>query len=445
MVYNNNMYFIIFYLIETVKIIIILTGILEFGFKREKVIYLSLLIPPLFIVLVRELPFDDFVRLYETVLPVLIIITISLIFQGKVYRKVAFTLLAYICIAFFDISVAGILSLIFDSTLAEIVYNQFFNFVSSGIGVFIFALVAIIKKRSNKYGDNLAINKNVYFLFFVGAFVGIFFIASLMLSNLPGAEDKMRKAILLLVILVIFAYFAGCITLIFVSYSRDKYKRQMQMNQEIILAQQKYYTLANEKQQEIKAIKHDMNNHLTCIDALSKGGNYDELHKYIKDLIQESELLEELLDTGNDIVNAIINDAQSRHKERVIIKLKGTFPDQLHILSMDLCVIFSNAISNAIEAIYKINSSHKIHEVNIKIGTFKEDLFIDISNPVNEKVKIVNGGVKTSKEDKNIHGFGLNNMRTKTREYGGSLLLESDENMFYLQIHMKNKERVINN
>ena len=108
---------------------------------------------------------------------------------------------------------------------------------------------------------------------------------------------------------------------------------------------------------------------------------------------------------------------------------------------MDLCVIFANAINNAVEAIYKFEDVDIIHVINIKISSFKEDLFIDITNPIKEEVEIVNNKIETSKEDKDFHGFGLNNMKMKAREYGGSIKLESDDKMFYLFIHMKSKRK----
>lgn len=441
MSYNNVLYILLFYIIEIIKIIIVLAGILDFKFRKEKIVYLALAIPPLCVVLIKQLPFNVFVGLYEAMMPILIIVTMLLIFQGKLYIKIAFTLLTYICVTFFDICIAGIFSIIFDTSLIEIINRPVSNFLSNGINVVIFALIALLKKKSYKNTNKISINMNVYILFFIGASVGIFFIAGLMTTNLPGAEGKIRKAMLFLVILVVFAYFLGCVTLIFLTYSRDNYKKQLQINEQVIKSQQKYYTLVNEKQQEIKSIRHDINNHITCIDALYKGGKHEELRNYINELIEEAKTLEELLDTGNDIVNAIINDTQAKHRDRILIKVEGGFPDELHISSMDLCVIFANAINNAVEAIYKFEDVDIIHVINIKISSFKEDLFIDITNPIKEEVEIVNNKIETSKEDKDFHGFGLNNMKMKAREYGGSIKLESDDKMFYLFIHMKSKRK----
>ena len=427
MSYNNIICILLFYLIEIIKILLVLWGILGFQFIKEKFVYLIMLIPPIFIIITKQLPHEDFVQLYESVMPFLIITTTVLILKGKILKKIAFSLLSYITIMFFDICVAGILSIAFNTTLAGISEDPFINVVGNSINIIVFITIVLIKRNSNKHVNAMYVSRNIYTLFFVGVCIGIFFIASLMIANLPGAEDGVRKTLLVLGIGVIFAYFAGCIMLVFITYSRDNYKRQLQINEEIILSQQKYYTLVNEKQQEIKAIRHEMKNHLTCIDALFKSNKMEELHEYIKGLIEESKVLDELFDTGNDIVNAILNDAQSRHKQRIGIELKGAFPAELHITSMDLCVIFANAINNAVEAIYEIDQmSKERHKIYIQIGTFKDDLFINISNPVKRKVNVDGGKIKTTKEDKNYHGFGISNMRQVVKDYGGSIELKSN-------------------
>ena len=89
---------------------------------------------------------------------------------------------------------------------------------------------------------------------------------------------------------------------------------------------------------------------------------------------------------------------------------------------MDLCTIFANAINNAVEAILSANQDMKKQSsIQVKIRSFKEDLFIDISNPVFKNVNIINGRLITTKEDKDYHGFGTENMRKKVLKYQGSI------------------------
>ena len=53
-----------------------------------------------------------------------------------------------------------------------------------------------------------------------------------------------------------------------------------------------------------------MRNHIFCISSLYNQNKKTELEKYLNELIEQTKMLPELFDTGNDIVNAILNDAQ---------------------------------------------------------------------------------------------------------------------------------------
>jgi sensor histidine kinase regulating citrate/malate metabolism len=284
------------------------------------------------------------------------------------------------------------------------------------------------------------ISGKIYALFFTGAITGVYFVGGLMLTNLQGAQDRTRKIILAVMMVASFAYFAACLMLVMISESRDSYKMLSQINQTVIEAQQKYYLLANEKEQEIKSIRHEIKNHLACINGLYHNNKLDEMNDYISQLIDQTQVLDGLLDTGNDIVNAILNDAQSRYqKDGIIIKLEGAFPKDLKIAPMDLCVIFANAVSNAVEAIQKIEYREDAGIIHIKISVFKNDLFIDIWNPVASKVEIVDGKLRTTKQDKNLHGFGTANMIQRVEKYHGTIDFENKENLFYVHINMKNE------
>ena len=145
-----------------------------------------------------------------------------------------------------------------------------------------------------------------------------------------------------------------------------------------------------------------MRNHIFCISSLYNQNKKTELEKYLNELIEQTKMLPELFDTGNDIVNAILNDAQSRYqKDGINILLE--ISENLHITSMDLCTIFANAINNAVEAILSANQDMKKQSsIQVKIRSFKEDLFIDISNPVFKNVNIINGRLITTKRIKII-------------------------------------------
>ncbi len=287
----------------------------------------------------------------------------------------------------------------------------------------------------------IAISKRIYALLFAGAGISIIIIACLMSISFPGTGDRLRKTMLFITIIACITYISACLMLIIISESRDKFKILSQINQNVIESQQQYYMLVNEKQQEIRSIRHEMKNHYSCIKGLYKANKLQDMEQYINQLVEDSEQSEDLIDTGNDIVNAIINDAMSRYQaQRIKIHLEGAFPDKLYVTAMDLCVIFANLISNAVEAILQMERDLVSDSfVNVKISSFKDDLFIDVINPTSKNVEIQNGTMVTSKKDKSNHGFGTKNIKQRIEKYKGTVEFKNENNCFLVEISMKNK------
>ena len=87
-------------------------------------------------------------------------------------------------------------------------------------------------------------------------------------------------------------------------------------------------------------------------------------------------------------------------------------PENLNINSADLCVIFGNALDNAIEACERTKRADAVIDVDIAYNA--NVLFCKIINtsPLPEENKR-----KTAKTDKFNHGFGLENIKTALSKY----------------------------
>lgn len=432
---------IIYYVIELIKNMIVLWGLVDFPLKKKKNNYLIPLFSIVLIIILTQIFKVDMASLMEIILPILTVFSVTFILDGRLLKKLSYSILTFICIAFFDICVGGILSLFLNLTLKDFTNQTNLNMLASSFAILIFGIASVLKRKRKKHYGFLPISKNIYALIFALACTGVFFVGGLMITSLPGADDNIRKFVLIFILVFSFAAFTVSFMLVFVSKSRDTYKVLSQINQDIIASQQRYYSLANDKQQEIRSIRHEMKNHFSCIDALYRNGKLNEMHEYINQMIGQTEEFEEFFETGNDIVNAILNDAESRYsKEGIRIRLEGAFPKDIKITSMDLCVIFANAINNAIEAIKKINDDSIIrYYIDVKISSYKDDLFIDFINPIGEKVLIEDGRLFSTKQDKSYHGFGTANMKQRVEKYGGTIEYNSESNMFYVHINLRNK------
>ena len=109
--------------------------------------------------------------------------------------------------------------------------------------------------------------------------------------------------------------------------------------------------------------------------------------------------------------------------------------DSIQINPLDLCIIFGNALDNAIDACAKCkNDEEKI--INIHSSLTNGFLFIKIENPIATDVKITNNSITTTKKDKNSHGIGLQSIRTSIQKYYGEMKLSQLNGIFCLEIDL---------
>ncbi len=425
------------YYTDFIKIWLVLWGIMNFPPVKKKSYYMLTIFIQSFILLLFALLCEknnpDLVTICGTFL---VITTEIFLFDDKFFKKFAFSILAYLLIIFLDACAAGIYSIIYiqvDSLFSRLFFNCVNIFT---IGVFI----AVRWARKNAI-QRVNISKKIYALLFAGAGIGIMIISGLMIEANSKSEEKARRIIIVITIIVVITYCAACLMLVFITESRDNYKSLSLINQRVIESQQQYYMLVNEKQQEIRSIRHEMKNHLTCIHGLYQAGKPSEMVQYLNQLIEASDSSAVLFDTGNDIVNAILNDAQSRYrKDNIIIRLEGGFPSEFYIEPMDLCIIMANIITNAVEAIQRmVHNKQEISYIDVRISSYKNDLFIDVKNPVDENLKISKGIPVTSKKDRDFHGFGIKNVIQRVEKYHGTYQYRIKDNQFCVEINIKNQ------
>ena len=82
---------------------------------------------------------------------------------------------------------------------------------------------------------------------------------------------------------------------------------------------------------------------------------------------------------------------------------------------MDLCIIFSNLLSNAFEAAEKCDDKW----VNVEIIKLNSNLYMKILNAATTEPVIIDGSFVSSKQGDG-HGYGVKNIRRSVEKYRGS-------------------------
>lgn len=206
--------------------------------------------------------------------------------------------------------------------------------------------------------------------------------------------------------------------------------------------QVEYYKKTEDIYTEFREFRHDFKNHLICLRGLLAENEVQRACEYMDDIEQMSYSRKKTFDTGNIIVNALLNDKNEKAaKHQAQIVFSGYAPT-VGITNADLCTILANAVDNAIEACAK-DGSGQPKEISIRSDFQQGYFFLQITNPVFEKVEIRNGNqIRTTKENPSMHGFGVANIVRTAKKYDGDAALSADDRLFTLEVSLWLKQEV---
>ena len=94
----------------------------------------------------------------------------------------------------------------------------------------------------------------------------------------------------------------------------------------------------------------------------------------------------------------------------------------------EIVTLLVNLLDNAIEACEKLDRNRLIQ---FKMMLEDGELTLSVRNPVKEPVTVKGKRIRTTKEDKNSHGFGMLNINNVIEKNHGTSFLECRDGWFY--------------
>ena len=101
--------------------------------------------------------------------------------------------------------------------------------------------------------------------------------------------------------------------------------------------------------------------------------------------------------------------------------------------TVDLFVLFGNALDNAIEASAEIQDESK-RSISVNVHEQAGMARIEIWNYTAKKPVFVEGLPFTTKEEKEFHGYGTKSMRNIVNKYGGKILFSHEDGIYRVRI-----------
>lgn len=188
-------------------------------------------------------------------------------------------------------------------------------------------------------------------------------------------------------------------------------QRRWQEQQDL---QARYYTALIEQQQHIRALRHDIGNHLMTAAMLAREGG-SQAEAYLKNLTEQFHAMTAIDTCQNRVADAVLYSKASQAAAAGIpFSVEASLPEHLKIQDTDLMSLLSNLLDNALEAAaqaaepaVEVSIREKAGSILIYVrNTFAPDLSPDLG--------------RTTKADKLRHGIGHEIVENICRKYSGS-------------------------
>jgi hypothetical protein len=361
-----------------------------------------------------------------------IIMTISffamfLLFKGKISIRAILSVLTFLLIGIIEIMVLFGMTLLLNATVAEITTNPSFRLMgiisSKMLTFFIVNIIRIRFKTNNIYkGTSYWL---LFFLIFTTSILTVFLVFRL------SYDMKVTYLHNLTVVCSFGLLFSTFFTLYLyerLAKQAEDIKIQQQYEQHL-KTQLKHLDDILITQNQIKKFKHDFSHYIIGLQAYLEKHDCSGALNHIKDLKKRFSSGEAIVETGNTALDAILSTKKALAESRNIRFItKIQIPEQLSIDSVDMCIVFGNALDNAIEACDKVNDLDK--EISLTIICQDKALFCRITNTAPPASKSV---FKTTKADKDNHGYGLKNIKNALAKYNSTPTIEHNGNEFTLK------------
>lgn len=213
----------------------------------------------------------------------------------------------------------------------------------------------------------------------------------------------------------------------------NKKKTQYELMKNKLDMQYEHYLSIQDSHMKVKKLYHDINNHICCIDNLKN--NNKEVSEYISNLKDEIKSFKDNYNTGNMILDIIINEKSDIcSKKGIKFICDINFSKVNFIKPIDISSIFANVLDNAIEACDKIHDENIKKYIRIKGAISKTYFVIKCENSKVNNIKFKKNKLITDKMDKFVHGIGTQSIKSSLEKYNGELLFEDEKDKFIINI-----------
>ena len=419
-------------IVEGIKYILIAHYFLGFAFAKRKTAYLLFL----YLALIPAVEYSDnryIIFSYYYAWGGVLLIGL---FQEELKEKIKAFFIIWFLIALVDALI--VMFYVMFPTVIFMNRNTEKVVVFGCLGAVFWGSMAFKCKKIQQYTKNFwkKLSNWEYILSLFVLVVGSLFVGG-MQGNLDNTTTiSMRPTTFILGVIVMLVF-----TIVLVLFLQTKQsKRQLEeinrLNIQYLELQEKYYKDSLKQYDDMRRFRHDINHHLYILSELSREDKVAELKGYIGTMAESYEKMRGI-HSGNFIADCIISHTlyKLKGKEAFTFDMEGHFPETFFMEDIDFCILLSNLLENAREALEKITGECTLH---IEVKHFRQWFCLIVQNSTDKDTIDFQ---ETSKQDKRNHGYGVRNISRIAEKYNGTVLWNCEKGMAEVKLKF-NVERL---
>jgi len=214
---------------------------------------------------------------------------------------------------------------------------------------------------------------------------------------------------------------------------RYQYEKLLKETEEMHFQESELRTL----HQNVRQLKHDMKNHLMVLTAYLNAGETEQAKAYTSELLDKFSTMHSYIETGNVLLNHIINEKLSYAKSQgILVKAEIENLAFERMNRMDFSALLSNMLDNAIEALLREKERETFEKLQMQVIISAQRGYetICVKNRILTSVLTENPMLETSKKEKNLHGLGVGKIKEIVARYGGMADFYEEENFFCVKV-----------
>lgn len=350
--------------------------------------------------------------------------------KGHVLEKIFMSILSYIMIYFSSLPMLFVITNLTDTNVNEFAYDSQNVIRSSSILIskviyFLLSQGVLTLHARKKYNF-----KKMEWMIILSAFAATLLIGLCVLLVAAGSTISDYLFIAITVLLCILDIIVFAFVQKLNSINQKEQKQNLLAMQ--VMQQQKSIAQLDRNYHELSVLRHDFQNRIECICCMLRENKNDEAIRYIESLTDRHfSSAHQHIKSSSSVLNAVINSKFSLAQSQEIstsCMLTATIP---HALEYDISALLFNLLDNAIEACKELQTKRSISvslsEVN---GYFR----LLVKNTIGESVLQKNRRLRTSKSERNLHGWGLKSVRDIAYAHNGTVDFYEKDGHFVVSV-----------